>query len=109
MSETKAHKILIRWGVSPSDQARMIPDRKPGSLDSSTMDETYGKKLEYIELINETLRMMFENPQNVDGFMQMKNFNAPFNGRRPIDLLLEGDVDAFERVWRSLHSVALGN
>ncbi|MEI8704700.1 hypothetical protein [Pseudoalteromonas sp. B62] len=46
-------------------------------------------RVELILHIASSLKITFNNPKNINGFMKMKNGNQPFNGTCPIDLACE--------------------
>ncbi|MCP8899908.1 hypothetical protein [Gilvimarinus xylanilyticus] len=96
-----AENILTRWGISPSDQ-RLI-------LGVPESENAYEEKGEYIIAIDDALKRLFENPKNIDQFMTMKNYNPPFCGLRPIDLLLSGDIRDFKKAWLAINAVARGH
>jgi Protein of unknown function (DUF2384) len=52
--------------------------------------------------------MLFENPENVYGFVRMPNHNAFFNGKAPIEILSSGLVSALYEVHRHLDAIRDG-
>lgn len=49
-----------------------------------------------------SLRLIFDNPENVYGFMGLENHNEFFNGRKPLEIMAQGDLmslfEAFKRI-----------
>jgi hypothetical protein len=49
-----------------------------------------------------SLRLIFDNPENVYGFMSLENHNEFFNGRKPLEIMAQGDLmslfEAFKRI-----------
>ena len=39
-----------------------------------------------------SLRLVFDNPENVYGFMGLENQNEFFNGRKPLEIMAQGDL-----------------
>ncbi|MCL1078618.1 DUF2384 domain-containing protein [Parashewanella spongiae] len=55
-------------------------------------------RVSYLLNIHSALRTVFENPDNVVGFMSMKNNNEFFNGHAPIEILETGKLEDFKNV-----------
>lgn len=49
-----------------------------------------------------SLRQIFDNPENVYGFVAKENHNEFFNGRKPIEIMAQGDLvsllDTYKRI-----------
>ncbi|WP_020208733.1 hypothetical protein [Gilvimarinus chinensis] len=98
-----AEKVLNRWGIGPSEKNLILG---LSSYEATHETQLHYMKCEYIIAIDDTLKRLFENPKNVDGFMTMKNYNQPFCGARPIDLLLSGDIKEIEKAWEAINAVS---
>lgn len=109
MSEIiKALKLLELWGCS-LDQVRIIlnaPDLITDEIGFRyhQVDITEEQKLraDLILDINEILNNIFNNPQNIDNFMAMKNKNEPFNGISPITMMSFGKLSDLRDVHAHL-------
>ena len=54
------------------------------------------------------LQIIFNNQTNIDNFMSLQNHNKPFNGRKPIDLLTDGNIENFKDIYYHLESFCSG-
>lgn len=52
--------------------------------------------------IHSALRVIFDNPENLYGFMAMANHNPFFQGRTPLEVMSQGDFvslyETFKRI-----------
>ncbi|GGW82201.1 antitoxin Xre-like helix-turn-helix domain-containing protein [Alteromonas halophila] len=83
-------------GISPASIARA----KKKELVSLSRDQL--ERVSYVLNIHAALRTVFDNPENVYGFVHKKNHNPFFNGATPFELMLKGSVanlyEVFKRV-----------
>lgn len=102
--------ILDRWGatgeqgeailrVSHSTYARA--KRKDG-LPSISLDRDQLTRVSFVLNIHAALRVIFDNPDNVYGFMRMPNDNAFFFGRSPLEVMSTGDIVAVYETFRRI-------
>ncbi len=102
--------ILDRWGatgeqgeailrVSHSTYARA--KRKDG-LPSISLDRDQLTRVSFVLNIHAALRVIFDNPDNVYGFMRMANDNAFFFGRSPLEVMSTGDIVAVYETFRRI-------
>lgn len=66
-------------------------------------------RISYILNIHSALRTVFDNPDNVYGFMSMKNNNAFFNGETPLNLISSGDYASLYEVARRVVALRGGS
>ncbi len=66
------------------------------------------ERLSYIANIHQALRIVFSNPDNVYGFMKMKNENPYFNGRSPLSIIESGNFGALYEVFKHIDSLRGG-
>lgn len=66
------------------------------------------ERMSYILNIHQALRLIFENPENVYGFMRMPNNNPYFNGLSPIQIISSGRMAHLYEVCRRLDSARGG-
>ncbi|MEH6670294.1 antitoxin Xre/MbcA/ParS toxin-binding domain-containing protein [Halopseudomonas sp.] len=102
--------ILDKWGatgeqgeailrVSHSTYARA--KRKDG-LASINLDRDQLTRVSFVLNIHAALRTIFDNPDNLYGFMQMPNDNAFFLGRSPLEVMGSGDIVAVYETFRRI-------
>ena len=100
--------ILTRWSCSRMQMA-IILDISPNKLYRFTRNPNRVRlnydqrtRLSYVLNIYQCIGEMFSNPKNIDNFMSLPNHNGLFNGRRPIDLLLEGSIENIRDTYRHI-------
>ncbi|WP_178091420.1 MbcA/ParS/Xre antitoxin family protein [Halopseudomonas laoshanensis] len=108
--------ILDRWGatgeqgeailrVSHSTYARA--KRKDG-LASINLDRDQLTRVSFVLNMHAALRTIFDNPENLYGFMRMPNDNAFFFGRSPLEVMGEGDIVAVYETFRRIDALRGG-
>lgn len=100
--------ILDKWKCSPEQQWCILGMKKSTyyknreSVDTARLSGDQVERISYILNIHAALRIVFDNPENVYGFMSMENHNPYFNGRTPLDLISTGNFgtlyETFKRV-----------
>lgn len=105
--------ILEKWGASSDQACRILrisrstytrarqhdPDWSVG-LDSDQM-----QRISFVLNIHATLRLVFDNPENVYGFPTMANDNEFFNGRTPLDIMSQGDMISLYETFRRIDTL----
>ncbi|MEH6389207.1 MULTISPECIES: antitoxin Xre-like helix-turn-helix domain-containing protein [Pseudomonas] len=102
--------ILDKWGatgeqgeailrVSHSTYARA--KRKDG-LQSISLDRDQLTRLSFVLNIHAALRTIFDNPDNLYGFMRMPNDNGFFFGRSPLEVMGSGDMVAVYETFKRI-------
>ncbi|WP_373187847.1 hypothetical protein [Halopseudomonas sp.] len=102
--------ILDKWGatgeqgeailrVSHSTYARA--KRKDG-VASINLDRDQLTRVSFVLNIHAALRTIFDNPDNLYGFMRMPNDNAFFLGRAPLEVMGSGDIVALYETFRRI-------
>ncbi|MFL1484795.1 hypothetical protein [Marinobacter sp. LN3S78] len=108
---TTSQRIMKVWGIGESDQERIL-SIEPGELDSfdalEALTDDQLAKVSYLLNIHASLKELFQNPENRCGFMTAVNHNPPYDGRRPVDFVMTGEVDALKRVFESLERMKHG-
>lgn len=106
--------ILDKWGCSPEQAQAILQISKasfykfkkdPGAA-QLTNDQV--ERLSYVLNIHATLRTLFENPENVYGFMALSNHNPFFNGRSPLEMLSTGHFGTLYEVYKQLDGLRGG-
>lgn len=109
-----AANILGKWGVSKKGAATILRIPKSTyykylkSPESAKLDDDQLRRISYILNIHASLRIIFENPENVYGFMSKPNHNAYFNGSSPLSLIGTGDFGALYEVHKRVDSLRGG-
>lgn len=90
--KSEQHKIAIKavlsllekWKLTESEKGRVLGfDLKDTPKTLSSKQEI---RLSLLLNIHSELKQIFTNPVNLYGYMTMVNHNAPFGGKRPLDL-----------------------
>jgi uncharacterized protein (DUF2384 family) len=106
-----ANNILEKWrctavekqailGLSKSSYQRYKKDNDSANLSSDQLE-----RISYVTNIHQSLKMVFSNPDNVYGFMSMKNKNPYFNGESPLSLIKSGDFGTLYEVFKRISSM----
>jgi len=70
------------------------------SLDSDQM-----QRISFVLNIHAALRTVFDNPDNVYGFLSKVNHNDFFNGRSPLEILSQGDMISLYETFRRISAL----
>ncbi|PAU73989.1 hypothetical protein [Halomonas salipaludis] len=99
--------ILEKWGAS-SEQGTAIL-RVPADIYTCArrrdpewqayVDEDQLTRISYVLNIHAALRVTFDNPNNLYGFMRMTNHNEFFNDRSPLEVIASGDIGSLRETW----------
>ena len=109
-----AISILDKWGasakqacailrISPSIYARA--KNKDDSDWTVNLDVDVMRRISLVLNIHSALRLIFDNPENVYGFVGMKNDNEFFNGRTPMDIMAQGDLVSLYETFNRIDSL----
>ncbi|MNP61099.1 hypothetical protein D3C76_1562480 [compost metagenome] len=63
------------------------------------------QRISFVLNIHATLRLIFDNPQNVYGFALMANDNEFFNGRTPLEIMAQGDMISLYETFRRIDAL----
>jgi hypothetical protein len=105
-----AVSILERWKATSDQACRILRisrstytrarQRDPDwavALDADQM-----QRISFVLNIHATLRLVFDNPNNVYGFASMANDNEFFNGRSPLEIMAQGDMISLYETFRRI-------
>lgn len=105
--------ILEKWGASSDQACRILRisrstytrarQRDPDwavALDADQM-----QRISFVLNIHATLRLIFDNPENVYGFASMANDNEFFNGRTPLEIMAQGDMISLYETFRRIDAL----
>jgi hypothetical protein len=105
--------ILDKWGCSP-EQSMLILGLEKTAYDEYLKDmnkvrlsDEQLQRVNYILNIHAALRVLFENPENLYGFMSMNNHNAFFDGRKPIDIIASGRLEDLTNISNRIDSLVI--
>ena len=109
-----AVRIMERWCATQDEIARTLRasrssvSRSKGKLESIALDEDQLDRISYVLNIHAALRTVFDNPQNVEGFMTMANRNEFFNGRTPLAVVSGGSYVQLYETFRRIDALRGG-
>jgi hypothetical protein len=105
-----AVSILEKWKASSDQACRILRisrstwtrarQRDPDwavALDADQM-----QRISFVLNMHATLRLVFDNPDNVYGFASMANDNEFFNGRSPLEIMAQGDMISLYETFRRI-------
>jgi uncharacterized protein (DUF2384 family) len=111
---TSALNIMDKWSCSEKEKMALLGigrstlHKYHSTPASARLSPDLLERISYLLNIHAILRMLFENPENVYGFMRMPNHNAFFNGKAPMEILSTGLVSALYEVHRHLDAIRDG-
>lgn len=88
--------------VSHSTYARA---KKKDAFQEINLDRDQLTRISLILNIHAALRTVFDNPENLYGFMKMANHNPFFEGRAPLDIMGKGDFVAVYETFRRIDAM----
>jgi uncharacterized protein (DUF2384 family) len=111
---TSALNIMDKWSCSEKEKMALLGigrstlHKYHSSPTSARLSPDLLERISYLLNIHAVLRMLFENPENVYGFVRMPNHNPFFNGKAPIEILSTGLMSALYEVHRHLDAIRDG-
>lgn len=109
-----ALNILDKWGASTTQASSVLRisastyARVQSTEDtdwSARFDADVIQRISLVLNIHSALRSIFDNPDNVYGFVGMRNDNHFFNGRSPLEVMVQGDLVSLHETFRSIDSL----
>jgi len=108
--------ILEKWNASSDQACRLLRisrstytrARQRDPAWSVALDADQMQRISFVLNIHATLRLIFDNPQNVYGFVSMPNDNEFFNGRSPLEIMAQGDMIALYETFRRIDALRGG-
>ncbi|MCE8004405.1 hypothetical protein [Billgrantia ethanolica] len=99
--------ILEKWGATVEQGTailRVSPDTYAQAKQQNPewqiiLDEDQLARISYVLNIHAALRVLFDNPDNLYGFMAMPNYNEGFDGRSALEVIAAGDIGALRETW----------
>lgn len=99
--------ILGKWGAT-TEQGTAILNVSPGTYRQAkrhdpewrvSLDDDQLTRISYVLNIHASLRVIFDNPENLYGFMSMANHNEGFNGQSALEVIANSDIAALRETW----------
>ena len=106
--------IMDKWSCSEKEKMALLGigrstlHKYQAAPGSARLTPDLLERISYLLNIHAVLRILFENPENVYGFVRMPNHNAFFNGKSPMDLLSSGLMSSLYEVHRHLDAMRDG-
>jgi hypothetical protein len=106
--------IMDKWACSEKEKMAMLGigrstlHKYQSAPASARLTPDLLERISYLLNIHAILRILFENPENVYGFIRMPNNNAFFNGKAPIEIMASGLMSALYEVHRHLDAIRDG-
>lgn len=108
-----ALRLLDRWNASSEQACRILRisrstctrARQDASDWSVTLDLDQMQRVSLVLNIHAALRTLFDNPDNVYGFASMENRNEFFNGRKPLEVMAQGDMISLYETFRRIDTL----
>jgi hypothetical protein len=106
-----ANNILEKWGCSTVQMQDILAIPKSDlhlfQQDVSTiyLNKNQIERISYIANIHQTLKILFDNPDNIYGFMGMINNNHYFDGTSPLAIISDGSVTTLAEVFKHINSM----
>lgn len=108
-----ALNILDKWKASSEQACRILRISRSTYTRARQGDPTWSVSLDSDQLqrismvlnIHATLRLLFDNPDNLYGFPAMANHNAFFNGRTPLEIMAQGDMISLYETYRRIDAL----
>jgi len=105
-----ALNILERWQASSEQSCRILRISRSTYTRASQQDSEWAVSLDADQLqrvslvlnMHSALRLVFDNPENVYGFVAMANHNEFFNGRSPLEIMAQGDMISLYETFRRI-------
>ncbi len=108
-----ALRILDKWDASSEQACRILRisrstytrAKQTSSEWSVGLDMDQMHRISFVLNIHAALRTVFDNPDNVYGFPSMDNDNEFFNGRKPLDIMAQGDIVSLYETFRRVDAL----
>lgn len=106
-----ALNILDRWQASSEQSCRILRISRSTYTRALQREGNWAVSLDADQLqrvslvlnMHSALRLVFDNPENVYGFVAMANHNEFFNGRSPLEIMAQGDMISLYETFRRIN------
>jgi hypothetical protein len=109
-----ALNIMEKWGCTTEQKIKILGMKKSAYYKNNVQPEKASlscdqvERVSYLLNIHAALRIVFDNPENVYGFMSMNNDNPFFNGRSPLDVISTGNHGYLYETFKRIDSLRGG-
>lgn len=107
-----AVRILDKWRASGEQGEAILrvshstyARARRGDLTEIKLDSDQLTRISYLLNIHAALRVIFDNPENLYGFVNMINYNPYFNGRTPLEIMESGNFAALYETFKRVDSL----
>lgn len=107
-----AVRILDKWSASGEQGESILrvshstyARARRGDIAEIKLDSDQLTRISYLLNIHASLRVIFDNPENLYGFVNMINHNPYFNGRTPLEIMGSGDFAALYETFKRIDSL----
>ncbi|GHB14691.1 antitoxin Xre/MbcA/ParS toxin-binding domain-containing protein [Modicisalibacter luteus] len=105
--------ILEKWGASGEQGTAILRVSRSTYARAKRSDPGWEVNLDEDQLtrislvlnMHAALRIVFDNPENLYGFMAMPNHNAYFEGKAPLELISQGGILPLYEVFKRIDSL----
>ncbi|EJM95296.1 hypothetical protein PMI34_00915 [Pseudomonas sp. GM74] len=102
--------ILEKWKATSDQACRILRISRSTYTRARQRDPDWAvvldadqmQRISFVLNIHATLRLVFDNPNNVYGFTSMANDNEFFNGRSPLEIMAQGDMISLYETFRRI-------
>ena len=103
--------VLEKWNATAEQACRILRisrstytrAKQRDAEWSVSLDTDQMQRISFVLNIHAALRLVFDNPENVYGFPDMKNDNEFFNGRAPLEIMSQGDMISLYETFRRIN------
>ncbi len=109
-----ALNILNKWNCTEKEKmailgvGRSTLHKYQASPGSARLTADLLERISYLLNIHALLRTLFENPDNIYGFVRMPNRSAFFGGKAPMEIMSSGLMTALYEVYKHLDAIRSG-
>ncbi len=109
-----ALEILGKWNCSEQEKiailgiGRSTLHKYQSRPETARLSADLLERISYILNIHQSLRTLFDNPENIYGFVRKQNQHAFFNGATPMDIMRGGRVAGLYDVFRHIDALRGG-
>ena len=106
--------ILCKWKCSTHQQIEILGISRSSYYKyrrapySARLNADQLERISLILNLHANLRTLFENPDNVYGFMRMPNHNQPFKGQSPLAYISDGYLISLKEAAQHVEAALAG-
>ncbi|WP_018983358.1 antitoxin Xre-like helix-turn-helix domain-containing protein [Salinimonas chungwhensis] len=105
-----AVNVLSKWQATAEQMASILgvssaSIARAKRKENVSLSRDQIERVSYILNIHGALRTVFDNPENVYGFVRKKNHNPFFNGATPFELMVSGSLATLYEVFKRVDAL----